>query len=81
MESRQLAQALDVGALLGSGALAETEEMYAQRLNQLKQWLGEHPAENIPELKFLTERDWLDAIPAAENGTFSGLDQRLAVAE
>jgi len=68
MESRLLAQALDPGTAPGSGALADMEQMYAERLNQLKQWLGEHPAEKIPELRLLADRDWLDAVPAAENG-------------
>jgi hypothetical protein len=31
------------------------------RVNLLKQHLEQTPSENIPELKFLTERDWLNA--------------------
>jgi hypothetical protein len=68
MESRLLAQALNAGTPPGSGTWADREEMYAERINQLKQWLGEHPGEKIPELQFLTDQDWLDAAPAAEDG-------------
>ncbi len=80
-EARLLAQALDAGAPSGEGNWGDKEEMYAQRINQLKQWLGEHPAEKIPELQFLTDRDWLDAAPAAENGFDAAMSLLRANAE
>jgi RNA polymerase sigma factor (sigma-70 family) len=68
MESRLLAQALDPASPAGGDNWGDKEEIYAQRLAQLKQWLNEHPAEKIPELQLLSDRAWLDAVPAAENG-------------
>jgi RNA polymerase sigma factor (sigma-70 family) len=68
MESRLLAQALSPAKPAGGDNWADKERMSAQRLDQLKQWLGEHPAERIPDLQLLSDRDWLDAVPAAENG-------------
>jgi len=32
---------------------------YSERVSQLKQLLETNPAEKIPELQFLTDRDWL----------------------
>ena len=81
MESRLLASALDAGDHSGAGNWADKEQMYAERINQLKQWLGEHPAEKIPELKFLSDRDWLDAAPAAENGFDAAMSLLRANAE
>ncbi len=68
MESRLLAQALDPASAAGGDNWADKEGVYAQRLAQFKQWLNEHPAEKIPELQLLADRDWLDAVPAAEHG-------------
>ena len=31
------------------------------KVNQLKQWLEQHPDEKIPELQFVTYRDWFNA--------------------
>ena len=35
--------------------------VWKNRVNQLKQYLEQSPAANIPELQFVTEEDWLDA--------------------
>src|SRR5258708_14074376 len=32
------------------------------RVNQLKEKLGQMPDQKIPELQFLTDQDWLDAV-------------------
>jgi RNA polymerase sigma factor (sigma-70 family) len=42
--------------------LASAEKLWSGRVDQLKQWLEVNPSEKIPELQFLTERDWLDLI-------------------
>jgi RNA polymerase sigma factor (sigma-70 family) len=42
--------------------IASLVKMYAARVEQLKQWLEANPSEKIPELKNLTDNDWLNAI-------------------
>jgi hypothetical protein len=38
------------------------EKLWAERVAHLKEWLRENPSEQTPELRFLTERDWLNSI-------------------
>jgi hypothetical protein len=42
--------------------LASMAQEWTERGRQLRQWVEEHPAEKIPELQFLTDRDWVDAV-------------------
>jgi RNA polymerase sigma factor (sigma-70 family) len=42
--------------------LTSKEALWARRLDHLKQWLLANPGESIPELKLLSDRDWLDSI-------------------
>lgn len=67
-EARELAQAAASGSLSENATLADKEKMYAEQVSQLKQWLDQHPAESIPEIQLLDERDWLEAAPACEYG-------------
>ncbi len=39
--------------------MASLGKVYLERVSQLKQLLETNPAEKIPELQFLTDRDWL----------------------
>ncbi len=42
--------------------LADEMEMRRARVAQLKQWLEEVPSEQIPELQFLSEFNWIGAV-------------------
>jgi RNA polymerase sigma factor (sigma-70 family) len=42
--------------------LASLKQMYAARVDRLKQWLEENPSEKIPELEHLRDDDWLSAV-------------------
>ena len=49
------------------------------KVNQLKQYLDEHPDENIPELQLLTTQDWLrQASYSGDLNTDNDFDQALA---
>lgn len=41
-------------------------EKLAQRATQLRQALEQHPERKIPELRFLADKDWLDAVARAD---------------
>jgi uncharacterized membrane protein YccC len=43
-------------------SILATAQTLAARAAQLKQRLGQMPDKKIPELQFLTEKDWLDAV-------------------
>jgi RNA polymerase sigma factor (sigma-70 family) len=47
----------------GFGEIFET---MAARATQLRQALEQHPERKIPELKFLTDKDWVDAVAWAD---------------
>jgi RNA polymerase sigma factor (sigma-70 family) len=45
-----------------AGDLDKTpEELVAERVARLKQWIKDHPDQEIPEFKYLAERDWESA--------------------
>jgi len=43
-------------------ALASMRQLYQNRVSHLKGLLAENPAEAVPELQFLTEKDWLELV-------------------
>jgi RNA polymerase sigma factor (sigma-70 family) len=57
----------------------ELKDLPATRVALLKQKLGEMPDKKIPELKFLTEKDWLNAAWNADLETDDGV--RLALSK
>jgi hypothetical protein len=61
-----IVQKMDVaktaGPLSGEDQIASLKQMYAARVERLKQWLEEHPSEKIPEFQSLTDSDWLGAV-------------------
>jgi RNA polymerase sigma factor (sigma-70 family) len=42
--------------------LASMRQMYLDRVNRLKQLFAANPAEAVPELQYLTDRDWLGVV-------------------
>src|SRR5206468_4792543 len=42
--------------------LASTRQMYLDRVNGLKQLFAADPGEAVPELQYLTDRDWLELV-------------------
>ena len=54
-------------------------------MNRLKQWLEENPSEKIPELQFLTDRDWLwlagRKMPDTEDGYRRAMSMTRLMAE
>ena len=56
---RELAQAKTGTPVSRHEMLADMARLYSERVSQLKQLLETHPAEKIPELRFLTAGDWL----------------------
>jgi len=42
--------------------LAAVRQFYSERVSRLKQIFEEHPAEAIPELQYLADRDWLELV-------------------
>ncbi len=61
-QARELAQSQSRNQATGTNALAAKEALWAERVAQLKQWLEQNPSEKIPELQFLSDRDWLNSI-------------------
>jgi RNA polymerase sigma factor (sigma-70 family) len=62
--SRLRGDAKELAQLKTSKANDETEssaKSWVNRVSQLKQRLEQNPSAMIPEIKFLTEQDWLDA--------------------
>lgn len=50
----------------GDAAIEATAMSLAERASRLKQRLEQIPALKIPELQFLTEKDWLDAVSSLQ---------------
>jgi RNA polymerase sigma factor (sigma-70 family) len=48
-------------------ALKDAFERLAARASQLRQRLEQAPEKKIPEIKFLSQKDWLDAVGEVEN--------------
>ena len=42
--------------------LADEMDMRRARVAQLKQWLEDMPSEKIPELQFLSDSNWIEAV-------------------
>ncbi len=61
-EVRDLSRRTATGPAAGSNLVASLEQMWSGRVSQLKQWLEDNPSEKIPELRLLSDRDWLDGI-------------------
>jgi type II secretory pathway pseudopilin PulG len=51
---------------------AAKEQLFAARVDMLKQWVENNPSEKIPEIELLTTRDWLHAI---DGYTFETTDE------
>ena len=43
-------------------ALASMRQLYVDRINRLKQRFAEDPSQSVPELRYLTDSDWLDLV-------------------
>jgi RNA polymerase sigma factor (sigma-70 family) len=54
------------GSNVTDPALKDAFEQLAARASQLRQQLEQMPEKKIPELKFLTQKDWLDAVGEVE---------------
>lgn len=50
----------------GDAAIEETAKSLAARASQLKERLEQMPGMKIPELQFLTQKDWLDAVSSLQ---------------
>ena len=59
MDLRELEQAKTNAPMSRNEMLASMANFYSERVSQLKQLLETNPSEKIPELQFLTDRDWL----------------------
>ena len=59
MDLRELEQAKTNAPMSRNEMLASMANYYSERVNQLKQMLETNPSERIPELQFLTDRDWV----------------------
>jgi hypothetical protein len=59
-DARELAQ-LKAAAATDHATAAEMKS-WLERVNRLKEKLGQAPDQKIPELQFLTDQDWLDAV-------------------
>jgi hypothetical protein len=59
---QELMQSKTAVSAAGSDVIASKEKLWSERVNQLKQWLEVNPSEQIPELQYLTDSDWLNSI-------------------
>jgi RNA polymerase sigma factor (sigma-70 family) len=62
LDVQELAQLKVAGSPTESNVLAATAKGWSERVEQLKQWLESNPTGKIPELKFLTDQEWIEAI-------------------
>jgi len=58
---------LSDGGNVTDPALKDAFEQLAARASQLRQRLEQAPEKKIPEIKFLSQKDWLDAVGEVEN--------------
>jgi len=56
---RELTQAQNNKSPSGAMTLAERKKLWQGRLAQFKAWADENSREGIPEMKYLTDRDWV----------------------
>jgi RNA polymerase sigma factor (sigma-70 family) len=61
-DAQELTQLRTANSLTESNGLAATARLWSERANQLKQWLETNPDGKIPELQFLTDQDWIEAV-------------------
>ena len=61
-DSRESARMKSNSANAGDAAIDATAQELAERASQLKQALAQRPNLGIPELQFLKQKDWLDAV-------------------
>jgi RNA polymerase sigma factor (sigma-70 family) len=59
---QELTQLKAASSATESNVLATTEKIWSERADQLKRWLETNPAGKIPELQFLADQDWIEAI-------------------
>ena len=59
---QQLARPGTNDALSRQEVLASLRQLYVDRVNGLKQQFLANPAEAVPELRYLTERDWIELV-------------------
>src|SRR5437762_4513495 len=85
MDLRELEQAKTNAPMSRNEVLASMANFYSERVNQLKQLLETNPSEEIPELEFLTDRDWLwlagRKMPDTEDGYRRAMSMTRLVAE
>jgi RNA polymerase sigma factor (sigma-70 family) len=60
--SRELAQLKAAGASSGNDPMASEMKSWLDRVKKLKERLAQMPDQQIPELRFLTDQNWLDAV-------------------
>jgi RNA polymerase sigma factor (sigma-70 family) len=84
-EVQELSQPKTNAPLSRTDILASMEKMYSERATQLKQLLEANPSEKIPELQFLTDRDWLwlagRKMPDTEDGYRRAMSMTRLMAE
>src|SRR6266545_7144347 len=51
-----------IAAIREEEALLSRDQLWPSRVNRLKQWLEENPSENIPELQYLGDVNWMNSI-------------------
>ena len=61
-DSRELAQLKGAAFPKGNDPAESEMRSWVSRVNKLKERLGQLPDQKIPELQFLTDQDWLDAV-------------------
>ena len=59
---QELAKANTNDPLSREEVLASMRQMYLDRINRIKQRFAENPGESVPELQYLTDRDWLELV-------------------
>jgi RNA polymerase sigma factor (sigma-70 family) len=84
-DARELSQPKTPAPMSRTDMLASMAEFYSERVNQLKQLLDTNPAEQIPELQFVTESEWLwlahDSHLATEAGYRMAMSKSRSMAE
>ena len=61
-EVQELTKLKTASSATESNGLAATARVWSERAEQLKQWLEANPAGKTPELQFLTDQDWIEAV-------------------
>jgi hypothetical protein len=61
-EVRELTQQKTADSAAASDPLTTAGKLWSERATQLKKWLEANPAGKIPELQYLADGDWIEAI-------------------